>query len=284
MRLSIIVPVYNVGQFVRHCLQSLLQQGLEDYEVLLVNDASTDNSRGICSEWCQEHPEFHLINHPKNMGLSAARNTGINVAQGEYITFVDSDDFLAPQTLSQNMQLMSEADVLEYPVQVYHLSKTEYRWAPQLTETDFQGWMLQDGHMHCYAWNKIYRRSLWSEARFPEGRYYEDILCIPEILSRARVIKGSQVGLYYYCYRRGSISTAPNLRVLTDYVLAHQALLQMPVNAHNRKLYLQAKNAEIEYRKAGGKEHLLQHRYINPLGGLTLKESLKAVLNDLHII
>ena len=91
--LSIIVPVYNVAQYLRHCLQSLSEQGLEDYEVILVNDASRDNSRGICSEWCTNHPQFRLVCHEVNRGLSEARNTGIKIATGKYVMFLDSDDF-----------------------------------------------------------------------------------------------------------------------------------------------------------------------------------------------
>ncbi|MCF0197600.1 MAG: glycosyltransferase, partial [Bacteroidaceae bacterium] len=114
--LTIIVPVYNVAQHLRQCLVSLSEQMEgDDYEVLLVNDASTDNSRGICSTWCDTHPRFRLLCHAANQGLSAARNTGLQAAAGTYIAFADSDDFLAPLTLQRALRAMGDADVVEFP-------------------------------------------------------------------------------------------------------------------------------------------------------------------------
>lgn len=260
--ISIIVPVYNVGSYLPHCLQSILDQGLDDYEVLLVNDASHDNSGGICIEWCAAHPQFRLINHATNRGLSEARNSGLDQAGGTFIAFVDSDDFLAPGTLRAVLSQMEEADAAEFPVMRDYLTKRPSLWKPSPTTTDFDQWMTQGGFAHCYAWNKIYRRELWEGIRFPAGRLYEDLLTIPSVLGKARRIKGVTEGVYYYCTRPGSISNSLERGKLREYLLALTSLLQMPLNSHNTALYIAALNAQITYHRHGGSEWLVPHRPI----------------------
>lgn len=253
--LSVVVPVYNVHQWLRHCLQSLTEQGLESYEVILVNDSSRDNSQGICSEWCESHPEFHLINHERNQGLSAARNTGIKEARGEYITFVDSDDFLAPLTLSTLLSEMGDADVIEYPIEVYHLSRESRRWLSESEGTEnFAHWMQNRGQDHCYACNKIFRRSLWQGVEFPVGHFFEDIYTIPYVMRKAQSIRSTHKGLYYYCCRTGSISRTYTERNLTDLANSLSNLLQLPENKENDELCLRIRNAQRSLTKLYGKK------------------------------
>lgn len=250
--LSIIVPIYNVVQYLRHCLQSLSEQGLEDYEVILVNDASRDNSMGICSEWCQDHPQFRLINHTVNQGLSAARNTGIAEARGEWITFVDSDDFVAPGTFGQIMNMVGDEKVIEYPIMQKHLSQH-----PQLLTfadrmIDFGEWLNDGGHLHCYACNKLFRREVWEGVSFPVGRHFEDIFTIPFVIRKAGGVRQLPLGMYYYCDRSGSISYCPDQRGWLDYVEAYCKLLELPEAATNHEIYLRARNGEIMYHRTSG--------------------------------
>nr|MCR4921788.1 glycosyltransferase [Bacteroidaceae bacterium] len=121
--ISIIVPVYNVAPYLGRCLQSIVAQGLDDWEALLVNDASRDNSLAICNEWARREPRFRVVSHDKNKGLSEARNTGLRLATGKYIAFVDSDDSLTPNTLSEAMRAIEGAEVVEFPVVQGYLSK-----------------------------------------------------------------------------------------------------------------------------------------------------------------
>lgn len=228
MKLSIIVPVYKVEPYLDFCLKSIAQQNLEDYEVVLVDDGSPDSCGEMCDRWAAADRHFRTLHCPENRGLSAARNAGIETARGEYITFVDSDDYLSPHTLQPNMELLAahpETDVLEYPVCVYHGTSQAYRYRPG-TEgfTDYAGWVRRKGYMHSYAWNKIYRRTLWEGVRFPEGRWFEDILTIPSVLHRARRILNSDKGLYYYCCRNGSISNTLSERSVDELL---QARLQL---------------------------------------------------------
>ena len=262
-KLSVIVPVYNVAPYLRHCLQSLTEQGVEDMEVLLIDDGSYDNSRGICLEWCADHPQFRLIIHETNKGLSETRNTGIREAEGEFIAFVDSDDYLAPNTLGQCLQEAEDADVVEFPVRRDHLSNHASTWTPQEQTLSFREWMQGDGYTHCYACNKIFRRSLWGQTTFPPGKYYEDIFTIPYVLRQSHRIKGVSHGLYYYCNRHGSISRTPKPQALKDYVEALVELNKLPENEHNTALYIRSLNAEISYRKySHQKEKLVPRRNI----------------------
>ena len=210
MKLTIIIPVYKVEAYLDFCLKSIARQNVEDYEVILVDDGSPDRSGALCDAWVRKDGRFRVIHCPENRGLSAARNRGLDEAHGEYVTFVDSDDYISPHTLQANMELLAlhpEADVLEYPVCVYHGTAKAYRYTPGTCEiTDYTGWAHRKGYIHSYAWNKIYKRSLWKSLRFPEGRWYEDVFTIPAVLRQARYILRSDKGLYYYCSRQGSIS------------------------------------------------------------------------------
>ena len=279
VQLSIIVPIYNVGAHLRKCLQSILEQKLKSYEVILVNDASRDNSYGIAKEWCDEHKEFRLLNHEKNQGLSAARNTGLDHSTGEYVTFVDSDDFLMPGTLQACLEKCGNADVIEYPIQKRHFTNSPERWVPNFDEILFEDWMKNDGFNHCYACNKVYRMHLWKDTRFPLGMYFEDIRTIPKVLGKANYIKGSDKGLYYYCERDGSISKSKNEKNLKEFTTALVELLEHPVNAKNHKLYIRALNAQRTYKQPGGKNTLVPHKKV-PWSfffekTLTLRERLK---------
>lgn len=288
MIISIIIPVYNTAQYLRHCLQSVVDQKLADYEVILVNDASTDNSLGICIEWCESYPEFRIISHTHNRGLSEARNTGLQHASGQFVSFLDSDDFLAPGTLSAALDEIGDADVLEFPIRVYHYARDAYDWFPAGTSCTFDEWMLAGGWEHSYAPNKLYRRSLWNNFSFPAGVNFEDLRTVPYVLQSAHSIVCSQHGLYYYCWRNGSITHTPTLRNLQQYAQALHLLLQMPVNQHNHILYLRALNAQVSYRRLGGTDRIVQHRHLpwHLLFSthLDMRQRIKLILNNLCLI
>ena len=213
MKLSIIVPVYNVEKHLERCMKSIIAQGLADYEIILVDDGSTDRSGMLCDEFQEQYEAVTTI-HQANGGLSAARNTGIEVAVGSYITFVDSDDELCHNSLKENLEFLinhPEVDMLEYPVEVHACSPHAYRLSfPDETQrTDiFADWIRREGYVHCYAWNKIYRRELWRETRFPVGAYYEDTAVMPAIVRQCRCIHYSSHGCYRYIMHPGTITTS----------------------------------------------------------------------------
>lgn len=214
MKLSVIVPVYNVERYLVRCVQSVIAQGLAEYELILVDDGSTDQCAMLCDEMQQQYAGVVKVIHQPNGGLSAARNRGIEVARGDYITFVDADDELCRGTLEDNMQYLlahPEVDMLEYPVEVHAESEKAYHLTfPDEIQADdiFVDWIRREGYMHCYAWNKIYRAHLWSEIRFPQGEYYEDTAVMPRIVGQCRRVYYSSHGCYRYIMRAGTITTS----------------------------------------------------------------------------
>ena len=117
MKLSIIIPVYRVEATLNRCVESVTNQSFDDFEVILVDDGSPDKCPQMCDEWAQKDPRITVI-HQTNAGLSAARNAGIDRAQGDYLTFVDSDDFIGTETLGEVVEQLDDNDILEYPVAV----------------------------------------------------------------------------------------------------------------------------------------------------------------------
>lgn len=215
MKLSIIVPVYNVEAYLLCCLESIMPEMCDDYELILVDDGSTDASGALCDEFAREHPQWHIVVvHQANGGLSAARNHGIEVSQGEYITFVDSDDYIDSKSIVENMAYLlshPEVDMLEYPVEVHAESSGAHKLT-FVSETQcsdvFADWIRREGYTHCYAWNKIYRAELWKNVCFPLGECYEDVAVMPSIIRQCRSVYYSSRGCYRYVMHKGSITTS----------------------------------------------------------------------------
>ncbi len=213
MKLSIIVPVYNVELYLERCVQSIIAQDVDDCEVLLIDDGSTDRSGELCDELQRRYGCVKVI-HQQNGGLSAARNSGINIACGEYITFVDSDDELCRNTLKGNLDFLfthPEVDMLEYPVEVHAESPKAYmlNFHDEMQDGDvFVDWIRREGYKHCYAYNKIYAARVWKEVRFPVGVCFEDAAIMPDIIRRCQCIYYSSLGCYRYVMHVGSITTS----------------------------------------------------------------------------
>lgn len=219
MTLSIIVPVYNVEKHLVHCLESIAAQMCDDYELLLIDDGSTDASGALCDIFAREHPECRVVViHQPNRGLSAARNAGIDKARGEYLTFIDSDDYIDAHTFDANMRFLlshPEVDMLEYPIEV-HAESPEAHVLTFADETQcadvFADWVLRGGYEHCYACNKIFRARVWRELRFPVGEYFEDVSIMPRVIRECRQVHYSSHGCYRYVMHPGSITTSHRYR------------------------------------------------------------------------
>ncbi len=230
MKLSIIIPIYNVEDTVRRCLESVLSQKDSTMEVILIDDGSTDASRKIVESMVRDKPECHFF-HQNNQGLSAARNTGLTHAVGEYITFIDSDDCIAPGTLSALLSELAahpEYDMLEYPaIKHYGSSRQQLLNFPKQTFNTPRSYWLSGGFCHAYAWNKIYRKELFTDIRFPAGRIFEDVFTLPLLLQKAKIIATTSVGLYYYCYNPNSITAQAGGKELCDLLEAHLTHLHL---------------------------------------------------------
>ena len=170
MKLSIIIPVYCTEDTLNRCVESVIRQNYNDMEVILINDGSPDRCPALCDEWAAKDRRIRVV-HKVNGGLSDARNAGIEMATGDYVTFVDSDDYLAEDTygpLMQRLEQQPDIDILEYPVYVHYGSPHQHLtdFKPETTYHDTEAyWLDGRAYQHTYACNKIFRRSLFEEVR-----------------------------------------------------------------------------------------------------------------------
>lgn len=210
--LSVIIPVYNSTSTLERCVGSVLSQDISGMEIILVDDGSWDGSSELCDSIAASNDCISVI-HRKNGGLSAARNTGIAASKGEWLTFVDSDDELAPGTLSDNMEWAGShplTDLVEFPVTVHACSPAAYDidFLPETIQTPhiFSHWVESEGYRHCYACNKLFRRRLFQKISFPEGESFEDAAVCPAIVRECREIHYSDKGRYIYYKSADSIT------------------------------------------------------------------------------
>lgn len=195
---SIIVPVYNVEKYLDKCLASILRQTFKNFECIIIDDGSPDNSNAIIDKYVKLDQCFKVI-HQKNMGLSAARNAGLDIAKGEYVVFVDSDDYIADDYLEKFALKIADTDadiVICGFIEAYKDYEKNKVFAAESTEVIKQN-ILADV-WPSYVWNKCYKKDLFTNIRFPVGKIFEDILTIPKLCLYARKIVCIPDKLYYY--------------------------------------------------------------------------------------
>ena len=221
--ISVIVPVYNVETYLEECLDSIQNQTYTDFEVLLVNDGSTDGSQAICERYCQADKRFRLINQ-SNQGQSVARNTGVAASRGEFIAFVDSDDIILANYLETSMHYMSgDVDIVESQFTVH--KKKFLAEKPQDTKILFEGNSEEAVKVvpnHLLSVNpvtKLYRRSIVEAVPYLEGFIFEDIYSGIGMLKYIRkIVKIDYVGYYYRQHATSTMHrkfTEKNLDVFT---------------------------------------------------------------------
>lgn len=229
-KLSIIVPIYNVEQYLRKCVDSLLAQDISssEYEIILVDDGSLDACPQICDSYAAAHENIRVVHRP-NGGLSAARNSGIEIGRGKYLMFVDSDDYIAPNVLKGLMAQVErdDLDVFRYRLQyvnpqyeVFNPYKTDPFMGNDYSEEPTDGVTFLNERMNtqCYAWQFVLRRTLvignWpmvnDNCLFTPGIYFEDTDWTPRILVRAKRVASTETVVYNYLMREGSITNAVN--------------------------------------------------------------------------
>lgn len=217
LKLSVIVPVYNVEKYLCKCVDSLLNQDLlvEEYEIILVDDGSHDRCGLICDEYANGHVNVKVI-HRENGGLSAARNSGIEYAKGQYVQFVDSDDYLKPNVLKALVEKMEAEclDVLRFNYQnvneryeVFEPNKVSRPFMDYRDEVcDGLTFLTERLGFGCYAWQFVLRRELLDGCAFKEGIYFEDTEWTPRLLSKAKRVTSTETKAYNYLMREGSIT------------------------------------------------------------------------------
>ncbi len=211
--ISVIVPVYKVEKYLHRCVDSLLAQSYPEIEVLLVDDGSPDGCPRICDEYAGQDRRVRVIHKP-NGGLSDARNAGMDAARGEYIAFVDGDDYVEPEMYAAMYQALAESgDRLaicgfkKVTDEGAVKRRTEMHFPPRLTEDEF--WyqlFFRFRDLGTVAWNKLYHSSLLEGLRFPVGAIHEDEWLAHEYISRAGHVSVVNQCLYCYVVREGSIT------------------------------------------------------------------------------
>ena len=219
-KISIIVPVYQVEQYLERCVESLLGQTFRDFECILVDDGSTDASGRMCDEYAGKYDNFTVI-HKENGGLSSARNIAIPLAKGEYLCFLDSDDELHPQALERMVSVLEEtgADLVSAPLEEFSTPRALFPALEQvkitlLEQKDFIDNLLPHnfGRICVTACGKLYRREIFREIRYPEGKIYEDLHVYLKVLLQCRRIAVLDKPLYYYYTNPASITRSDYLK------------------------------------------------------------------------
>lgn len=228
--LSILIPVYNVEKYIVECLESIATQQLDGVEVILLNDCATDNSEAIIQQYRETSAlNFSLLTHQKNAGLSAARNSLIKVAKGDYLWFLDSDDCLENGAVAELKSIIEQQapDMVLCDYRVWRPDDTNLSKQFTLVHTFagkeqvllnsksdlFQG-LYEKGKLH--AWSKIAKREYWANLSFPEGKYFEDMVTTPRLSLQINTYYYAKQSWIKYRQRESSILAIPSMQKVTD--------------------------------------------------------------------
>ena len=229
-KVSVVIPVYNVGKFLTRCLDSIVKQTLKDIEIICVNDGSTDNSLDILNKYAKKDKRIKVISQ-KNKGISAARNTGLSHSAGEYVSFIDSDDWVSLNFLEKLYEsaIQNDADIAcSTIVRSKKHSKTPLlKYINKICTDDFEKKLeLCDIPTYCYVWNKIYKRQslLDSGLKFEEGRIYEDVLFTPYILFKTENMVTVPGARYYYFRHKNSLVKKQSKNAQDDFIYANKKM------------------------------------------------------------
>lgn len=241
--ISIIIPVYNVEHYLATCLDSILAQTYTHLQIILVDDGSTDNSSQVCEAYAQKDKRIQVI-HQKNGGLCAARNTGLTYVRGEFLVFVDSDDWcdtkfieiLLKGALENNSQISCVGYYEVYPSKTQQIKvlPTGYSSAVITAREAMEKGFDKLGF---YVWNKLFARSLFNGITFPYGLLFEDMVTVPQVLHKTDRVAICDVPLYYYNRSNLNSITKSKFSVKKlDYFTTSQKLLEFAVHIQHKQL------------------------------------------------
>lgn len=255
--ISVIVPVYKVEQYLNDCINSLVNQSYKNLEIILVDDGSPDNCPIMCDNWAKKDKRIKVI-HKKNGGLSSARNAGLDVANGDYFTFVDSDDWISLSMYEDMLKIFKndDVDVVAGKINCYFektgiikpfMESSDYYKITQdliINKEKYQKLTLSRV-LESAAWNKLYKASLFCDLRFKENRYYEDYLYIYNISKRIKNIYYIAKPYYYYRIRDNSICSSHTCS--EDFEKNFQEVKTDILLNNNNNLIESVNKAEIDY-------------------------------------
>ena len=201
---SVIVPVYNVEKYLRRCIDSIINQSYSNLEIILVDDGSTDRCPLICDEYAAKDNRIRVI-HKKNGGLSSARNAAMDIMCGEYVVFVDSDDYvpynMIDKFIDSSLRNCVDVVVADYTIVGNYHKKTKVKAIEKdycATGIDIAKAIIRDEYPKNFAWGKLYKSYLFDDMRFPEGRLYEDVPTIYKVVAKSSFVYCLSESLYFY--------------------------------------------------------------------------------------
>lgn len=222
-KISVIIPVYNAEKYLDRCMDSVLKQTYTNLEIFLVDDGATDNSGKMCDEYAKKDNRIKVI-HKKNGGLSDARNAALAEVTGEYIGFVDSDDYIADDMFETLYNLVKKYNAEISVAAYYEIRKgkiIDVQDSGQLNlysreEAIIE--LLRDTKIQSYAWNKLYKRELFENIKYPKGKHFEDIATTILLFEKANKVVRLEKPVYYYVRRDDSITENRNYKTYKDYI------------------------------------------------------------------
>jgi len=225
--ISIIVPIYKVEKYLERCVDSLLCQTYKNLEIILVDDGSPDSCPQICDEYAKKDNRIKVI-HKQNGGLSDARNVGIDVCSGDYIMFVDSDDWVEKNICEYLLELVKKYDadfsmcgyVSQKEKQISSIVQEREEICYYFNEQVLDQLQQTNIKLLCTAWAKLYKRALFNSLRYPVGKLHEDEFVLHHILFNTKSFIYSSLPLYNYFIRSGSITSSMTDKNLEDKLLA----------------------------------------------------------------
>lgn len=257
--ISVIVPVYNVAAYLPRCVDSILAQSYANLQIILVDDGSSDDSGKICEEYAKKDTRIQVI-HQKNGGLSSARNAGLDASKGQYIGFVDSDDWIEPEMYAKMLALMecNAAQLVcagRYDVDGDTGKKT-IGLCPKrqacITGEELAGRIFLWDYCDSSACDKLYRRELFDGIRYPEGRTCEDVPVTYRLALKAERVVLCDKPFYNYYHRSGSISKGAGISEKTFHYSQHTAGILEDIRQHHPNIAPQA-----EFLRVHSLYHLL---------------------------
>lgn len=212
--ISIIVPVYKVEKYLDKCVLSLVSQTYRDIEIILVDDGSPDECGKMCDEWAKKDARIKVV-HRKNGGLSAARNSGLDVAKGDYIGFIDSDDYVDENMFSHLFDAMQKhnADIGECAYIKVNENETDVKCKESeevlvFSNEEAMEELLRERHMHQVVWNKLYKKEVIGTLRFKEGKINEDEFFTYRAVGNSKCVVSLYSELYFYVQHENSIMSS----------------------------------------------------------------------------
>lgn len=211
---SVVVPIYNVEKYLGRCIQSILNQSYENLQIILVDDGSTDESGHIADKWNQKDKRI-LVIHQSNAGLSAARNCGIKQAKGDYILFVDSDDWIHPQMIQEMIREINYNTIVSCGMIAAEDHKVEpIPWFMEkkiLSSTEALNYLIDNTRFTSHVVRNLYPIRVFDDIDFPNGKLYEDIRIMHRLFQRVSAVCVIPQHFYYYYIRSDSISNIVKL-------------------------------------------------------------------------